>query len=138
MTGQIMATDSFQTFEKMPHQASMTKKWTRCDMDHCGRPAIGSLELKYFCLDHFISYCYKRLDQCCGMPYADSDDTRSAPDERFLRECIELAADWVRPTRGLDNLDRARLFDIFLWASELTTKRELLKPPKMVKADAAR
>ena len=130
-----MASDSFQPAEKMGQPASMTNKWTRCDMDRCGRPAIGSLELKHLCLDHFISHCYKRLDQCGGITFADPDDDSAAPTDRFLQECIQQAADWVRPFRGLDNLDRVRLFDIFLWASELAAKREMVKGDDLVKSD---
>ena len=33
----------------------------------------------------------------------------------------------MRPIRGFDNLDRARLFDIFLWASDLIAKRSVFK-----------
>jgi len=130
-----MSTDSFQPMEKARDKASMTNKWTRCNMDHCGRPAIGSIELKSFCLDHFISYCYKRLDQCGGITFPDPEDDSSAPNDRFLQECIEQSADWVRPARGLENLDRARLFDIFLWASELAAKRGIVKPGDLVESD---
>jgi hypothetical protein len=47
--------------------------------------------------------------------------------DRFLQQCINQAGELVRPIRGFDNLDRARLFDIFLWASDLVAKRSVFK-----------
>jgi hydrogenase/urease accessory protein HupE len=47
-----------------------------------------------------------------------------------LNSCAQQAAGLVHPMRGLDNLERARLFDILLWASELAAKRGGVCPPK--------
>ncbi len=99
------------------------KKPIRCDVDRCGRPAISSIELHFFCLCHFISHCYERLEKSNGAPSWSLDSEGQKTEERFLRECAEQAANLVGPLRGFDNLDRARLFDIFLWASELIAKR---------------
>jgi hypothetical protein len=128
-----MASDPIQSWEIIREQQRLTQKWIRCDADHCGRPAIGSLDCRYLCLDHFISLCYRRLDECSSSPSARRETISSDPVGQFLEECIDQSAALVPPLRGLDNLDRARLFDIFLWASELKAKRELLKPVGAVK-----
>lgn len=47
------------------------------------------------------------------------------------------AAELVCPLRGFDNLERARLFDIFLWASELRASREVLRPDSDDRSRAA-
>lgn len=94
----------------------------RCDVEHCGLPAISSVDLRFFCLFHFISHCYERLERCSASPLWGRETASDQADERFLQECAEQAANLVCPLRGFDNLDRARLFDIFLWASELLGK----------------
>jgi hypothetical protein len=94
-----------------------------CDVEHCGLPAISSVELHFFCLYHFISHCYGRLSRCQASGLRIMNSRANEADDRFLQECAEQAAGLVCPLRGFDNLDRARLFDIFLWASELMSKR---------------
>jgi len=91
---------------------------------------MSSLELKHFCVDHFIARCYERLNQCSGNRFADPDEAASVSIDRFLYSCAQQAAGLVHPMRGLDNLERARLFDILLWASELAAKRGVTYPTK--------
>ncbi|MGH9714359.1 MAG: hypothetical protein ACRD5M_13765 [Candidatus Acidiferrales bacterium] len=90
-----------------------------------------TIELRFFCVDHFISFCYERLNHCRPIPFSDPDDETTESNERFLRQCSDQAATLLRPLRGLDNLDRARLFDILLWASELFTTERAYKPNEM-------
>jgi hypothetical protein len=110
---------------------SMTSKPIRCDADHCGRPAMSTVDLHFLCVDHFISYSYERLNRCRPIPFSDLDNRATEANERFLQQCSDQAANLLRPMRGLDNLDRARLFDILLWASELVTMRRAFKPNEM-------
>ncbi len=105
---------------------SLTKKPIRCDAEHCGLPATCSVEIRFFCVGHFISYCYERLSECSAVPFREMDEAAASSVDRFLQECSQQAATLVRPLRGLDNLERARLFDIFLWASEVAAKRSVL------------
>ncbi|MGH9746471.1 MAG: hypothetical protein ACRD59_10245 [Candidatus Acidiferrales bacterium] len=105
----------------------VSKKWIRCDTQHCGNPAAGLLALRFYCLGHFISHCYEKLDRCNPNPLNDADVVTSVAVDRFLQQCMAQAGELVRPIRGYDNLDRARLFDIFLWASDLVTKRSVFK-----------
>ena len=110
----------------------MTSKPIRCDAEHCGRPAMSTVELRFYCVDHFISYSYERLNQCRPIPFFDRDDEATNANERFLQQCSDQAANLLRPMLGLDNLDRARLFDILLWASELVTTRKVFEARQMV------
>jgi hypothetical protein len=91
---------------------------------------MSSLELKHLCVDHFIARCYERLSLCSANRFADPDEATSVSIDRFLHSCAQQAAGLVHPMRGLDNLERARLFDILLWASELAAKRGGVWPPK--------
>jgi hypothetical protein len=107
--------------------APSANKWIRCDTPHCGNPAVGLLALRFFCLGHFIAQCYEQLERCNSNPLNDADVVTSVSVDRFLRQCVAQAGELVRPIRGFDNLDRARLFDIFLWASDLVEKRSIFK-----------
>jgi len=98
-----------------------------CAGEHCGRPAISSLDHRPLCLGHFITRSYERLQQYDGSPGISSHESGSHDDDRFLRDCAEQAARLAPPLHQLDNLDRARLFDIYLWASEIISKRDLFQ-----------
>jgi hypothetical protein len=115
--------DEEQGSEGQQGRPSTAQKPLRCDCGNCGRPAMSSLELKHLCVDHFIACCYERLSVCSANRFADPDEAASVSIDRFLHACAQQAAGLVHPLRGLDNLERARLFDILLWASELATKR---------------
>jgi hypothetical protein len=114
---------SLQSEQSRGSAASTKGKPIRCDVEHCGLPAISSVELRFFCLYHFISHCYERLGTCQRSNLRCGNPERSESEGRFLQECAEQAARLVCPLRAFDNLDRARLFDIFLWASELMANR---------------
>jgi hypothetical protein len=122
--------DEQQTSEGQQDRSSAARKPARCDTGNCGRPAMSSLELKHLCVDHFIARCYERLSVCCANRFADPDEAASVSIDRFLHSCAQQAAGLVHPMRGLDNLERARLFDILLWASELAAKRGVACPTK--------
>jgi hypothetical protein len=122
--------DEQQTSEGQQERPSPARKPARCDTGNCGRPAMSSLELKHFCVDHFIARCYERLSICSANRFADPNEAASISIDRFLHSCAQQAAGLVHPMRGLDNLERARLFDILLWASELAAKRGGVCPPK--------
>lgn len=106
----------------------MNRRLVRCDRQHCGRPAGGVLELQSLCIDHFIAFCYDRLSTCGNRSLAELDAETAESLDRFLEGCSEQTAALTRNAGGLDNLDRARLFDIMLWASEVITKRNALPP----------
>ena len=122
--------DEKQGSEGQQDRPSTAHKPDRCDTGNCGRPAMASLELKRLCVDHFIARCYERLSVCSANRFADSDEGATVSIDRFLHSCAQQAAGLVHPMRGLDNLERARLFDILLWASELAAKRGTACPAR--------
>ena len=100
-----------------------------CDMTDCSHPSALRLEERPLCIAHFIAVGYERIDEC----------TRAVSDHRFqetgaeslwqfLVECIEHAADLTQQAEQLDNLQRARLFDILLRAADLS--RHLRRSPR--------
>lgn len=118
----------------------------RCDVEHCGLPAVASLtagsesqtRARFFCLPHFIEHSYEALRRCKPSQFAHPHSAAFESENRFLEECAEQAALLVCPLRGFDNLDRARLFDIFLWATELSTKRAVFAPSRAEESQASR
>jgi hypothetical protein len=128
---EAMSAESQQSSIEKKGPFSMTSKPIRCDAEHCGRPAMSTVELHFYCVDHFISYSYERLNQCRPIPFLDQDDDGININERFLQQCSDQAVKLLCPMLGLDNLDRARLFDILLWASELVTTRKVFECRQM-------
>jgi hypothetical protein len=122
--------DQKQTSDSQQDRPSLARALARCDTGNCGRPAMCFLELKHVCVDHFIARCYERLNECSANRFADPDEAASVSVDRFLLSSAQQAEGLVHPMRGLDNLERARLFDILLWASELAAKRGIACPTK--------
>ena len=126
-TTRAMKEDSEEKINLTEGTELSARKWIRCDTPHCGNPAVGLLALKIYCVSHFISHCYEHLERCNCNPIQDANVVTSFSVDRFLQQCVAQASELVRPIRGFDNLDRARLFDIFLWASDLIAKRSVFK-----------
>ena len=126
-TIRAMKEDSDEKVTPNEGTEASARKWIRCDTSHCGNPAVGLLALRFYCVGHFISHCYEYLERCNCNPIRDADVVTSFSVDRFLQQCVAQTGELVRPIRGFDNLDRARLFDIFLWASDLIAKRNVFK-----------
>jgi hypothetical protein len=122
-----MTDDSVEPVKSGEENYQSSKKWIRCDTPNCVNAAAGLLALRFFCISHFITHCYEKLERCNANPLQDSDVVTSVAIDRFLQQCVAQAGELVRPVRGFDNLDRARLFDIFLWASDLVARRSIFK-----------
>jgi hypothetical protein len=72
------------------------------------------------CLSHFIGACYDKLEQMARSTHTWSvggPAWESA--RRFTRECRQIATNFSKQNSGLSNLERARLTDIAIWATEL-------------------
>ena len=94
---------------------------TPCSTPDCDQPGAAALDLRPFCVGHFISNCYEQLDE-----YACSLEQRPLPENveesarEFLSECARQATDLAEKAEALDNLERARLLDILLSAADLS------------------
>jgi hypothetical protein len=95
---------------------AVIRRIIRCDECAVRQAAVCSVELRFFCVNHFVDYCYRRLTEC---EKALGDGRRRESVRDFLRECATQAAKLLLIGRELQNVDRARLFDIMLWANEL-------------------
>jgi hypothetical protein len=114
--GQAMLNTILHSSPEDSHSLAVIRRIIRCDQCSPREAAVCSVELRFFCLNHFVAYCYKRLEECekalSGRPGPD-------PARTFLRECATQAAKLLLIQLELQNVDRARLLDIVLWANEL-------------------
>jgi hypothetical protein len=95
---------------------TIVRKIIRCDECSPRQAAVCSVELRFFCMNHFVAYCYRRLEECekALKGRQNRESMRS-----FLRECATQAAKLLLVGQEVQNADRARLFDIMLWSNEL-------------------
>jgi hypothetical protein len=91
-----------------------------CGVQGCDQAIAAVLDGEPFCRGHFISHCYAQLERYDEMQKAHR---LSIPDAESVRRFINQAsrqADEIEHTmKDLDNLERARLLHIILWANEV-------------------
>ncbi|GEM_PF-798326 len=102
-----------------------------CSVHGCTRLSVASLDIRVLCREHFIMACYNDLDEY-GRLLEESRyrDTTTELVRRFLSDCTRQTADLSSAASDLDNLERARLLDILLRASDLS--RQLRRSPRKV------
>ena len=84
--------------------------------------AIVSLADKSVCRTHYLSYCYKRLEaiaQNVSVKTYNMTQEEAESVNRFLQDCMRSAADIASSKEMPSNLERAQVYDVLLWASEL-------------------
>ncbi len=117
--------ENFQQSSGAPPLSSFgVLRQIRCDFQDCAQAAILRLDLHLFCLDHLISHCHQRLEACQAeicrnvMPADDTVESNNC----FLEECTSRLAGFLMARPELQNIDRARVLDVMLWAAELDGK----------------
>jgi len=104
-----------------------------CGVQGCAQTAEAAIDGESLCRSHFISHCYAQLERFDGM---QKTHRLSMPDaesvRRFINQCSRQADEIEHGARDLDNLDRARLLHIILWANEVGSY--LRRSPRKVAA----
>jgi len=101
----------------------------QCGLAGCNELAVALLEGRSVCRGHFISVCYTRLEGYAELQREHRLGEIAADSvRRFIHECVRQADEIEHATRHLDNLERARLLDIVLWATEVG--RRLRRSPR--------
>jgi len=79
-----------------------------------------SLGDRSVCRSHYLAYCYRRLESISQnvKDHQISQEEAEAA-SRFLQDCMRSAADIASAQEMPTNLERAQVFDVLLWASEL-------------------
>ena len=112
--------------ERFETSSISNKESAPCQVENCKQPAVAIWELGGFCLSHFISYSYQKLEQWSVFSRSDPPGTTRESTDRFLQECFRKSAHLLDSIENADNLTRAKLFDILLWASEVSARRSAL------------
>src|SRR3989441_6176091 len=100
-----------------------------CGAPGCSRPAAGTVELRPLCLEHFLTSCYAKLDRCAQLLREQPLEKSTVESmQQFVEESARQATHIAHTVDDLDNLQRARLLDILLWAGELI--RRLRRGPR--------
>jgi hypothetical protein len=91
---QNMLNEILQSSPENPHSLAVVRKIIRCDECDSRPAAVCSVELRFFCVNHFVDYCYERLAECeKGL----GDGRRRESVRGFLRDTGgEASADWER------------------------------------------
>jgi len=100
-----------------------------CEVQNCEQPAICSLEGRALCREHFISGCYELIEDYQRQMQEQAFREATAESLRsFLLSCTRQAIDLAQSLDNLQNLERARLLDILMRASDLA--RHLRRSPR--------
>ena len=92
----------------------------QCSAKGCVQLSDTTLEGEVFCRTHFITHCYTQLERFDEMQKAHRLSVSDAESvRRFINQCSRQADEIEHSTKDLDNLDRARLLHIILWANEV-------------------
>lgn len=115
----------------------------RCSDLGCGEAAIVLIGENWLCSQHFIERSYQQLEKIsAGISTPAFQENNTEESARRLEECMRGAADIACHPAPPSNLERARVIDVLLWASELhgrlrRSPRVSAKIPILLRSEAA-
>ncbi len=95
------------------------------------------------CRAHYLASCYKRLEQIAqsvSVKHYNMTQEEAESANRFLQDCMRTAADFASAQQMPSNLERAQVYDVLLWASELhgrlrRSPRKAVKFPVLLRSE---
>lgn len=91
-----------------------------CSAEGCLEAAVASLDECQVCRTHFVTGAYRHLESVAEQIQEPSFYSQHGElATRFLEQCMREVTNIACAAEPPDNLERARLLDILLWASEL-------------------
>jgi hypothetical protein len=91
----------------------------RCRYADCQELQITAIGDEDLCCDHFVLRCYEFLEQIdAERAKSGADIFHSANLRSAVNSCLQGALEVSLKSETLDNLQKARLLDIMLWAGE--------------------
>jgi hypothetical protein len=130
--GHGMTKDDLQPPFHAGNAQASTGKSIPCDSAECSQRAVSWIDFRFLCVGHLVSHCYDRLEEYerAGSAHRTaSQNGKSQPDSDFLEDCPAKITSLLITHTNLENIERARLLDILLWANELDQKRRSSKFP---------
>ncbi len=105
-----------------------------CCVAGCRHPSATVLDVRLLCRDHFFEDCYAQMEKFSqGLRQPGFQDSNGEAVRHYLAECSRQAADLAGEDASLSNLERARVLDVLLLASEVGSRlrRSLRKPARL-------
>lgn len=92
----------------------------KCAADGCTEAAAAFLDGREVCRTHFVAGAYRHLDSIAAQIQELHFQTQYGESaSQFLEQCMREATNIACAPELPNNLERAQLLDILLWASEL-------------------
>jgi hypothetical protein len=109
----------------------------KCSSPGCEQGSGTVVELRQLCLAHFISTSYGKLQELSQSTHTWTVGGTAWEFARdIIQDCVQTATHFSQAGSNLSNLERARLMDIAIWATELG--RRLRRSPRSPKVIAIR
>jgi hypothetical protein len=114
-----------------------------CLEPECAEEPVVLLAEKAFCRTHYLAFCYRRLEaiaKALGVRNYEMTADEADAAGRFLQDCMRSAADFAGSQQTPSNLEKAQVYDVLLWASELhgrlrRSPRKNVKFPIVLRSD---
>ena len=116
----------------------------KCAAEACVEASVASLDERQVCRGHFLAEAYRQIESISAQIHEPHFHSRHGElASRFLEQCMREATNIACAPELLDNLERAKLLDILLWASELYVRlrrgpRVRASIPILVRSEDAR
>jgi PilZ domain-containing protein len=92
----------------------------QCATEGCVEAAVASLDERPACRIHFVAEAYRHLESMAAeIQEPDFHSRHGELATRFLEQCMREVTNIACAAELPNNLERAQLLDILLWASEL-------------------
>jgi len=96
-----------------------------CRHANCQELGITSIGDEDLCCDHFVLRSYEFLERVDAQRSRSESESRLSPQLRSsVNSCLEGALEVSLRSASLNNLQKARLLDIMLWAGEYIHRGE--------------
>ena len=105
----------------------------RCSMPGCDQYSSTVFDLQQMCIKHFLSNCYEKLEVLSKNRHVWSVDAVARESARhIIQESAKCVGEISQKKSEISNLERARLLDIALWATDL--KRQVRRSTRSASA----
>jgi hypothetical protein len=95
-------------------------KAQHCSAKDCSLPSAAALDRQPLCQEHFILASYRFLDDAAvQLRHTAHHGAATAEIARRLDDCVRATTRLAMAVAEPNNLARARLIDVLLWAAEL-------------------
>lgn len=115
----------------------------RCSEAGCDEASVVPLGDRAVCRTHYLAFCYDRLESIANtlsVKHYDMTAEEAEAVSHFLQDCMRSAAEFASSRQTSSNLEKAQVYDVLLWASELhgrlrRSPRKAVRFPVLLRSD---